>query len=132
MPPSLRSSAGLSLPPLAPSPPPAMPKPRDSNSRWNVPLEQRSSGPIPPIAAEAPEPADSAPSETTGKPSFLGRVFDKLAFWRPARDAVACSVLAPPVLLVGEPVVLPLFAHCEAPETILAMGRTYFPAHELV
>ena len=81
--------------------------------------------------ARHPGPELVAPA-APAKPSMLGRVLGKLAFWRPARDTVACSVLAPPVLYAGETATLPLFAHSEPADTILAMGRTYFPAHEMV
>jgi serine/threonine protein kinase len=106
--------------------PPTLPVPPESKSKWTMPLHPRGSAPI------APSKAETATETAPAKGSLFGRVLDKLAFWRPTRDTVNCSVLAPTILSAGETATLPLFAHSESPETIVAMGRTYFPTHELV
>ncbi len=92
-----------------------------------------------PIALElpAPPPLPSAAPTTLHPPpplrqSVFSRVFEKLVFWRSKRDSVQVSILAPPALALNETVTLPIFAHCDTPENILAMGRTYFPAHQVV
>lgn len=91
---------------------------------------KRSAVPPSPPAVTAPPALPAAPAAT--KPSVLGRFLGKLAFWRPTRDVVACSILAPPVLYAGETATLPLFAHAETADAVLALGRTYFPTHEMV
>jgi hypothetical protein len=64
--------------------------------------------------------------------SFLGRVFGKIAFWRPARDKISVSIMAPPQLLLSETVTIPVFAHADTADNIAAMGQTYFPNHIVV
>jgi serine/threonine-protein kinase len=114
-----RPSSMLIVPPVPP-PTPGSSVLRQAQVSVSPPLPQ----PVRNNVQVASKPAE--------KSRFLGRVWDKLAFWKPTRDAVQCSVLAPPVLPLGNTVTLPIFAHCEPAETVLAMGRTYFPGHRLV
>jgi len=72
-------------------------------------------------------PTSVAPAEVEPD-SLLKRALGRLTFWRPPRDAVAVSVLAPPALPPGETATLAVFAHGAARE-IHALGLTYFPGH---
>jgi serine/threonine-protein kinase len=84
----------------------------------------------PPMDLPPLTPLTSAAPAEVEPESLLKRALGKLTFWRPPRDAVAVSVLAPPTLPPGEPATLALFAHGAARE-IRALGRTYFPGHGL-
>jgi hypothetical protein len=61
----------------------------------------------------------------------MARLLEHLTFWRSARDSVGCTVLAPPVLNIGELVTLPMFAHCDPTAAVVVLGRAYFPDHHL-
>ncbi len=79
----------------------------------------------------AAEPAEPA-LPTTPRKSFFGRVLGKLAFWRPTRDALSISIMAPPQLPHDQTVSLPVFAHVQSADNIANMGQTYFPNHVVV
>jgi serine/threonine protein kinase len=123
--PAMSRASSPSLPdlpplPLTPADPAAAPPPLPSQG-MQIPL-------TPPAAKAPPPSAEPAPARA----SIFSRVFSKLAFWRAHRDLIQVSVLAPQALVRSETASLPVFAHCDTPENILAMGNTYFPSHQVV
>jgi hypothetical protein len=81
--------------------------------------------PRPPVT-----PARSAAPADVDTPSLFRRVLGRLVFWRPPRDPVAVSILAPPTLTPGATSTLAIFTHGKTRE-IQALGKTYFPGHAL-
>jgi serine/threonine protein kinase len=146
--PALSRASSPSLPEL-----PAIPLTPPDSTPAAAPPQSKALPPLP-IAAPAPPPLSTIPTAapivvslaaTPEKPTIQGpsspapvresvfsRVLGKLAFWRTQRDLVQVSALAPPALVRNQTINLSIFAHCDTAENILAMGRTYFPSHQVV